>query len=126
MRTLARPLRRGFRNQLPESCSSIEIVRSRLRAICEKVEDAIDGFDDVHTGMAQQLSINETPKLSCLSDSLCAVERVKLGEAGTEYLEVVLRVLEELTRCCDPIGDTARTSAGKEDGGADVGSSVSS
>eukprot|EP01048_Picozoa_sp_COSAG05_P023893 COSAG05_NODE_5377_length_1193_cov_1.698355_1_plen_219_part_00 len=80
--------------------------RKRVRDVCERVESMIERFDA--DGAAEQLSANEVSRLTGLSECLCAVESVRAGEAGMEYLEVVWRVLKELERCCDPVMGAVR------------------
>ena len=73
-------------------------ARKAARALCERVETALD--DKVKGDLVRQLALCEVSELIPLATALVKVQGLRVGESGIECVEAFL---DELSRCGDAV-----------------------
>eukprot|EP01047_Picozoa_sp_COSAG01_P027718 COSAG01_NODE_1837_length_9083_cov_143.534617_2_plen_1123_part_00 len=94
--------------------------RKRIGTTSERVEELLESMDDNESGglkMISQLSSCEESSLAMLCKQLCAVEALRVGDAGVDVGSAVAcmeALLEELGQCTDPVMGASRRLVSRE------------
>eukprot|EP01047_Picozoa_sp_COSAG01_P003920 COSAG01_NODE_123_length_25210_cov_348.799434_5_plen_1182_part_00 len=74
--------------------------RKSVEAVCDRIEAALENVGD----LARQLAGGDEVMLGALSELLCSLKNLKVGE-GVECTAIVVEALDKLMRCADPVID---------------------
>eukprot|EP01047_Picozoa_sp_COSAG01_P042494 COSAG01_NODE_3714_length_5769_cov_15.948501_2_plen_1619_part_01 len=86
------------------SSSTPRRKRKAIRAVCDRVEAALEAVDD----LAGRLEGSEEATLAALAQHLCMLDCLKVGDGSVECVATVLAALDELGRHLDPVAAAGR------------------
>jgi hypothetical protein len=72
--------------------------RKSVDVVCDRIEAALEDVGD----LARRLAGGDEELLGSLSELLCSLKNLKVGE-GVECTAIVVEALDELMRCADPV-----------------------
>eukprot|EP01047_Picozoa_sp_COSAG01_P007366 COSAG01_NODE_279_length_19520_cov_41.772154_19_plen_1481_part_01 len=96
---LAAMLEHGLEVLEALSVSTPRRGRRSVDAVCDRIEATLEGVGD----LARQLAGGDEAMLGSLSEHLCSLDGLQVGEAGVECVATVAAALDELVQCADPV-----------------------
>eukprot|EP01047_Picozoa_sp_COSAG01_P005801 COSAG01_NODE_202_length_22130_cov_167.927239_21_plen_2422_part_01 len=79
--------------------------RKTVDAVCDRIEVALENVGD----LARELADGDEEMLRPLSEHLCSLGTLQVGEVGVEYVGMVVTTLDQLMQCADPVAVAVRS-----------------